>query len=130
VYPGVLRTWAPTGSQNVSVSINGNETDSFTIVAAIIAARTKLSLCLIANRKKLFVENSSFGDVGYHHADHSESGWQTAETFTRWINWLCQIYDDAEPIWVILDCYSVDRQEAMRGDTRVRRRSHGRRFAR
>lgn len=114
VYPSVLQTWAPTGSQNVSVGINGSQKNSFTVIAAITAARTKLPLCLIATGKTAMVEESHFGDIGYHHADHSESGWQTAETFRRWLDWLRGLYDDGEPIWLVLDCYSVHRTEAMR----------------
>jgi hypothetical protein len=60
-----------------------------------------------------FIDNSHFEDIGYHHADHSESGWQTSEMFTPWLNWLRQVDDDAESIWVILDCYLVHQQEAM-----------------
>jgi hypothetical protein len=114
VHPGMIQTWAPTGSQNVSVAISGSDKDAFTVIAAITAARTKLPLCLIATGKTEAVEQSHFGDIGYHHADHSESGWQTAETFVRWIHWLRTLYDDGDPIWVVLDCYSVHRAEAMR----------------
>jgi hypothetical protein len=114
VFPGALQTWAPTGSQNVSVAISGSEKESFTVIAAITAARTKLPLCLIATGKTAVVEESHFGDIGYHHADHSESGWQTAETFRRWLHWLRALYDDGDPIWVVLDCYSVHRADVMR----------------
>jgi hypothetical protein len=114
VHPGQLQTWAPTGSQNVSVVISGSDKESFTVVAAITAARTKLPLCLIAVGKTSSVEESHFGEIGYHHADHSESGWQTEETFMRWIHWLRALYDDGNPIWVVLDCYSVHRAERIR----------------
>jgi hypothetical protein len=75
VYPGALKTWAPIGSQNVHLPVKGNEKDSFTVMAAIIVARRKLPLCMIAARKTALVEHSHFADVAYHHTMHSESGW-------------------------------------------------------
>jgi hypothetical protein len=114
VFPGALQTWAPTGSQNMRVAISGSEKESVTVIAAITAARTKLPLCLIATGKTAIVEASHFGDIGYHHADHSESGWQTPETFTRWLYWLSGLYDDGNPIGVVLDCDSVHRADGMR----------------
>jgi hypothetical protein len=114
VYPDALRTWAARASQNVSVCVNGNEKDSFTVVAAITAVRTKLPLWMIATRRTERLESSNFGDVGYHLTTHSQSGSQTTETFSQWLNWLRGVYDDGEPIWLILDCYSVHRQDAMR----------------
>jgi hypothetical protein len=74
-------------------------------------ARTKLPPTLIATRKTAFVEHSHFADVGHHQTDHSPSGWRTYETFEQWSMWLRGLYDDGDPIWVILDCYSVHRQE-------------------
>jgi hypothetical protein len=112
VYPTCLRTWANRGAENVSLHISWKEKDAFTVVAAITAARTKLPLSLIAVGKTSVVEESHFGDVAYHRTDHSESGWTTYDTFERWLSWLRSVYDDGEPIWVILDCYSVHRQEA------------------
>jgi hypothetical protein len=64
VYPTALKTWAPTGSQNVQLAVNGNDKDSFTVMAAITAARTKLPLCMRAADKTSVVETSHFGDVG------------------------------------------------------------------
>jgi hypothetical protein len=114
VYPGALEMWAPRSSQNVTIIVKDNEKDSFTVIAAIAAARTKLPLCLIDTGKTPSVEESHFEDIGYHHADYSESGWQTAETFTHWLNCLRGLYDDGEPICLVLDCYSVHLTEAMR----------------
>jgi hypothetical protein len=51
VYPHALQTWAPTGAQNISLAVDGNEKDSFTVAAAIMAASTKLPLFLIAAGK-------------------------------------------------------------------------------
>jgi hypothetical protein len=81
----------------VNVAISDNEKDSFIVVAAVTAPRIKLLLCPIANGRTSFVENAHFSDIGYH-ANHSQSGWQTAETFTCWLNWPRQVDDDAESI--------------------------------
>jgi hypothetical protein len=96
------------------VHLEDNERESFTVLAAIRAARTTLSLSLIAAGKTDAVEQSHFGKVGYHRADHSESGWTTADTFRRWLTWLHQIYDDWEPLWLILDCWAVHHQEKVK----------------
>jgi hypothetical protein len=83
VHPGALKTWVPICSQNVQLLVNGNEKGSFTVIAVITTARTKLPLCMIAAGKTPLVEHSHFGDVAYHRTMHSESGWQTAETFAE-----------------------------------------------
>jgi hypothetical protein len=60
------------------------------------------------------VEQSHFGGVGHHRTDHSESGWTAADAFRRGLTWLRGICDDGEPLWLILDCYAVHRQEEMK----------------
>jgi hypothetical protein len=55
--PDSLRIWATTGAQNIRLYIEGNEKHSFTIVAAIMAAPTKLPLSLIAAGKTDAVED-------------------------------------------------------------------------
>jgi hypothetical protein len=64
------------------------EKDSFTIVAAITVACTKLLFTLIATGKTHIVEENPFGDIGYHRTDYSESGWTITDTFQRWLAWL------------------------------------------
>jgi hypothetical protein len=103
VHPDGLQTWATTGSENFRLHIQSNEKNAFTIVATITAARTKLPLSLIASRKTEAVEHSQFGDIGFHRTDHSESGWTTIDTFQRWLVWLRGIYDDAAPLWLVLE---------------------------
>jgi transposase len=66
---------------------------------------------MIAAGKTPAIEVSHFGDVAYHRTGHCESGSQTTETF---IEWLRSRYDDRGPIWLIIDCYSVHRQETIR----------------
>jgi hypothetical protein len=71
VYPHALQTWAPTGAQNISPAVDGNEKDSFTVVAAITAARTKLPLFLIAAEKTDRMDQSHFGHVAHHQTARS-----------------------------------------------------------
>jgi hypothetical protein len=66
VHPDSLQPWAPTGSQNIQSFCNRDEKDSFTVIAAITAARTKMLLTLIATDKTHIVEENHFGDIGYH----------------------------------------------------------------
>jgi len=81
------------------------------VIASITAGRTKLSLHLIASGKTERCEGSQFGDVGPHWTDHSQSGWTTEETFIRYLQRLRQYFDDGEPIWLLLDCYSAHRTD-------------------
>jgi hypothetical protein len=53
VHPDGLQTCASTRSQNIQAFCNGDEKDSFTVVAAITAARTKLLLTLMATGKPI-----------------------------------------------------------------------------
>jgi hypothetical protein len=114
VHPDGLQTWAPTKSQNIQAFCHGDEKDSFTIVATITAARTELPLTLIATRKTHIVEENHFGDINYHRTDHSESGWTTTDTFQRCLPRLPSVHDDGDPFWLVLDCYFIHRQTAMK----------------
>jgi hypothetical protein len=114
LYRRALKTLTPTASHNVQLVVSGNENDSFTVMTAFRAARTKLPLYMIVAGKPALVEHSHFGDLGFH-TTHSESGCQTAETFVEWLSWLRSMHNDGEPIWLILDGYSVYRDKAMRG---------------
>jgi hypothetical protein len=69
---------------------------------------------MIAAGKTPLVEHSHFGDVAYHCTMHSESEWQTIETFAEWLGWFRGLYPDGEPTWLILDAYSMNRQETIR----------------
>jgi hypothetical protein len=84
-------------------------------MAAIIAAGTKLPLCMMTIGKTALAERSHFGHLGYHCIAHFESGWQTAETFAEWFGWLRSLCDDGERLWLILDGDFVQGQEAIRG---------------
>lgn len=111
---GLFQTLTPTGSQNVNVAINVSNKEVFIVIAAITTARMKLPLCLITIGKTSAFEESNFGDIDDHHADHPESDWQTGETLMGWLHWLRAIYDDGDPIWVVLDCSSIQRIECIR----------------
>jgi hypothetical protein len=43
--------------------------------------------------------------------DHSESGWRTVETFTRFLDFLRSHHNDEEPFSLVLDFYSVHLRE-------------------
>jgi hypothetical protein len=109
VYPNALKTWAPCGSDNVQVTIGGNDKDSFTALCSITAARRKLPMVMIAKGKTTRAEHSQLGDVEPHVAMHSESGWITVEGFQEYLTLLKQEFPGDDPIFLILDCYSVHR---------------------
>jgi hypothetical protein len=50
-------------------------------------------------------------NIADHSTDHSESDWIMIETFTHFLDFLRSYYNDQEPLWLILDCYSVHRTE-------------------
>jgi DNA-binding phage protein len=50
----------------------------------------------------------------FHRFYIRRSGWMTPDTFQRWFAWLRSVYDDGEPIWLMLDSHSVHQQEAMK----------------
>jgi hypothetical protein len=114
VIPNGLLTWAPIGEENVSVCLNANEKDAITVVASVTAAHDKLPLFFIAKGRTERVEHSQLGDPQGHQTTHSPSGWTTAETFTAYLEWLRSFFSDAEPIHLILDCYSVHRSRESR----------------
>jgi hypothetical protein len=69
-----MKTWAETGTQNVQTHIDGNEKDSFAVMATVTAVRTKLPLVLIASGKTEQCKVGQFGqNIADHSTDHSES---------------------------------------------------------
>jgi hypothetical protein len=114
VYPNALKTWMPTGSDHVMISIRGNEKQSFTALCSITAARRKLLMVMIAKGKTSRVERSQLGDIEPHIAAHSGSSWTTIETFEEYLTMLKSKFPEDEPIYLILDCYSVHRRQAVR----------------
>jgi hypothetical protein len=114
VYPDGLRTWMPTGSDHVTISIEGNEKRSFTALCSITAARRKLPMIMIAKGKTSRVEQSQLGDIQPHVAMHSGSGWITIPTFEDYLRLLKRDFPGDEPIYLILDCYAVHRSQEVR----------------
>jgi hypothetical protein len=114
VYPDGLKTWMPTGSDHVTISIRGNEKQSFTALCSITASRRKLPMVMIAKGKTWRVEQSQLGDIEPHLAAHSESGWITIPTFEEYLAILKSAFPGEEPIYLILDCYSVHRSQEIR----------------
>jgi hypothetical protein len=114
VYPTGIRTWGTRGSDNIRLLIRGNEKDSLTALRSVTAARTKLPLIVIATGKTQRVERSQLGDISPHVAMHSQSGWVTVETFEDDLRFLKQQLSDDDPISLMLDCYSVHRNQRIR----------------
>jgi hypothetical protein len=94
--------------------MQGNEKEGLTVIAAITVVRTEFPLSLIEARKTRAVEQTRFGDIGYHRACHSRLGWTTSEAFCRWFAWLRGVHGDGLRLWVVLDCYSLHNQQAVK----------------
>jgi hypothetical protein len=85
VYPRALQTWAEVGSETVGIVIDGDEKACLTAHATISAAGEKLPLLLLAEGKTPVVETTQIGDVQEHWKDHTPNGWQTEETFMKYL---------------------------------------------
>jgi hypothetical protein len=90
LYPEGILTWWDTGADNVSISIQGDEKDSMTVLATISASHQKWPLFCVAKGKTERVERSQIGDVGGHWRSHSQSGWMTGEIFADYLRHLRQ----------------------------------------
>jgi hypothetical protein len=107
-----MKKWAETGTQNAQTDIDGNEKDSFALMATVTAARTKLPLVVIASGKTERCEVGQCGeDIADHWTDHSESVWTTVETFRHFLDFSRSYSNDQERLWLVSDCYSVHRTE-------------------
>jgi hypothetical protein len=69
---------------------------------------------VIATGKTQRVERSQLGDISPHVAMHSQSGWVTVETFEDHLRFLKQQLPGDDPIDLMLDCYSVHRNQRIR----------------
>jgi hypothetical protein len=114
VYPNGLKIWAVKGSSDVSLKFRGNKKDRLTVVATVLAARTKLPLMLRASGKTERCEFSQLGDTKIHWRDHSQSGWMTEEIFIHYLHHLRQYFADELAIWLILDIYTAHRTPRVR----------------
>lgn len=85
----------------------------FTVIASVTAAGEKLPLAFIASGKTARVEESQIGPVDGHWRMHSESGWQTSQTFQEYLIGLRGAMG-VGPIHLLLDSYSAHRTAAVR----------------
>lgn len=108
-YPGDIRTWAPTGSRDVCVRIDGDEKQCLTVLATIAADGTKRPLMFIAEGKTSAVLDSQLGDVGVHYRTHTETGWINGTSFMDYLSMLREHQGDDDPIHLICDIYRAHR---------------------
>ena len=111
--PNNLRTWAVRGSKCVQIRTQSNEKLRMTAICAITAERTKPPMHLIVkgrSRRSL----DALGDTSPHRCCVTESGWITQPLFCEWLMWLRQTYGTDDKLYLILDCYSIHKEEAIR----------------
>jgi hypothetical protein len=108
-------TRAPRGTEGVQVMRDVNPKQSYTVTATVTASREKLPLQIIV-QGKTHASLRLLTDVGEHTADFSVSGWQTLETFLRFLQWLRNLllHQHGRTLSLLLDCYSVHRSAAAR----------------
>jgi hypothetical protein len=81
---GIL-TWALKGAISVPIHINGDEEESLSVMSTVIASGVKLLLQILTHGKTDRVHDRQIRPVNGHWIDHSESSWQTLETFERYL---------------------------------------------
>jgi hypothetical protein len=113
LHPKGILTWARAGSESVQAKINGDEKDCLTVLASVTAAGDKIPLSFFASGKTTRVEESQIGAVPGHWRDHSESGWQTSETFQTYLGKLRTFMGEG-PIHLLLDSYAAHRTNAVK----------------
>ena len=113
VYPGTILTWAETSSEAVSLDISGSEKDGLTVLATIAADGTKLPLFFIAQGKTVRVEETQVGPEPTDWVTHTESGWQTSQSFSLYLMHLRETFGD-QPLHLLLDMHSSHRTEIVK----------------
>jgi hypothetical protein len=108
LWPHSILTWAKKGQKSVQIRIAGDPKANFTVTATVTTSGIKLPLHILAKGKTEGVQTSQLGDVGDSWVDHSESGWQTTETFMTYLLNLKE-HMGAGPIALVLDCYAAHR---------------------
>jgi hypothetical protein len=115
LYPRGVTTWASRGAENVVIGIRGDEKECLTVMATIRASGKKDPLYILAQGKTARVEESQIGDVGEHGRDHSESGWMTADTFNRYLDFIRGFVENrGSRIHLLVDVYPVHIQATAR----------------
>jgi hypothetical protein len=110
--PQVRTQWAIRGADHVPIYHDGNSKQNFTAVCAISAARDKLPITVIAKGKTAVCE-AQMSDHGVL-TTHTLSGWTTQSSFLDWLVWLRQYVGIDDTIHLVLDCYSVHKDEFTR----------------
>jgi hypothetical protein len=113
LYPRGLLTWSDRGATSVHVHIGGDEKECFTATATITASGKKLPLQILAKGKTARVQATQLGNVADHWCDHSPSGWQTEETFGRYLQAL-RTWMGPGPVHLIRDLYTAHHTDHIR----------------
>jgi hypothetical protein len=115
IVPSGLLTWAPVGTDAVTVRLGGNEKDSVTVLATVTAAGEKLPRFAVAKGKTRRAEQNQLGSDPTLIRDHSASGWTTVEIFCHS---LADAYRGNIPpgrqVHLILDSYSFHHPEEIK----------------
>ena len=101
------------GLEQVEVELDAKEKEGLTVLAFVTASCLKLPLWLIA-KGKTDACHEQLGDPQGHLVAHSESGWTTVGTFSQFLMSLKERFADDEPIYLLLDLYSVHRSDEIR----------------
>jgi hypothetical protein len=96
LYPNRILTLADTGSQNVAISVTGNEKDSLTVMPTVSLARQKLSVYILAKGETIRCEARQLGALGENTSDHSSRGWMIADIMIRYLGRLRESLDDRD----------------------------------
>ena len=111
--PMDLRTWGKKGAEEVGVHVNAAEKQGLTVVACVTASGCKLPLYLIAKGKTELC-HQQLGDPQGHLVGHSETGWSTVDTFSEFLLAVREHFNDDDPVYLLLDLYSVHRTDEIR----------------
>ena len=113
VFPNNIFTWSTTGSENVSITCQGNDKDCLTVLASITANGGKLPLYFLATGKTHRVMGSQLGDTYGHWQNFSESGWQTSQTFQEYLMHIRELYGE-RTVHLVLDVHSSHRTDEVK----------------
>ena len=101
------------GTEAVSVKIQGDVKQCLTVLATVSASGTKLPLLIISEGKTVKCEQSQLGDTAYHWKTHTESGWQTTESFELYLMHLRELMGDVR-LHLLLDLHASHRTEQVK----------------
>jgi hypothetical protein len=111
LYPNNILTWWPTGTDDVSIHVDGNEKGCITVLATITASHKKLPLFFLAKGKTERVDQSQIGIVEPHWRAHSESGWMRSNLFCAYLRHVRNEIADDEEIILVCDLHASHRSE-------------------